>query len=163
MADRSIDADRLIELLRIELGEVRASDDRADRKAQILLAFTGVSLAVSIPAVGKWGDLGAVVLAYAAIAFLGCAALLLGLVVRPQMAGPAGQVSWNRLLLGLSSGPEVLRRVATETREQRSDRLAHLIYQLGLRARLKHRRIQWALVALVVGAVLLGAASILQS
>ncbi|WP_125812379.1 hypothetical protein [Actinoplanes sp. ATCC 53533] len=82
------------DLLRLELTEVRASDDRADRKSQILLGYTGVTLALSITILGKWlgkppADTTAIILAYGSILFLSGAALLLALVVRPQLGDPA--------------------------------------------------------------------------
>ncbi|WP_285560246.1 hypothetical protein [Actinoplanes regularis] len=93
--------DEHIDLLRLELAEVRASDDRADRKSQILLGFTGVILGISVTTVGKWrGDKStgttAFALASCSVAWLGFAVLLLVLVVSPQLGGLAGKYSWNR-------------------------------------------------------------------
>jgi hypothetical protein len=156
-----------IDLLATEIADIRASDDRADRKAQILFGFTGATLALTISATGKWTGMSppdsvTVILAYGAVLSFGCAALLLALAVRPQLQPSAARASWIRLVMGDSSGPEVLNRVLSETASEKVDRLAHLTYELARRARRKHRRIQWALVALFIGAALVGTASIIH-
>lgn len=161
----SREVEEVIELLKLELAEVRASDDRADRKSQILFAFTGVTLAVSITTLGKWtgGPIvytAAVVYAYVSVFFLSSAALLLALLVRPQLDGPAAKCSWNRLIAKPSSGEEAVKRVNCETPHEKAVRLGKMIYHIGVRARRKHRKIQWALVAMVIGSALLGAATI---
>jgi len=159
--------EEIISILAVEIADIRASDDRADRKAQILFGFTGATLALTISATGRWIDESpsdgmTAILAYGAVASFGSAALLLALAVRPQLQASAARASWIRLVLGRSSGDEVLNRVLSETSREKVDRLAHLIYELARRARRKHQRIQWALLALFVGAALVGAASIIH-
>jgi hypothetical protein len=164
---RTITDEECITLIRLEIADIRASDDRADRKAQILFGFTGATLALTITAAAKWigeptPSAVTAILAYTSVLSFGAAAVLLGLAVRPQLQPSAAKASWIRLVLGRSSGRDALIRIISESPTDKVDRLSRLAYELALRARRKHRRIEWALAALFTGAVLLGTASVIH-
>jgi hypothetical protein len=173
----ALSSNALQDRLDSEKAEVRASGDRADRKAQILLGITGVVMVLLINAIQKWFDgqhasivskvtlLIAFLPASISLAVFCIAAVLLMNVVRPDLGEGTDleQAAWNRLAKKAKTGPEVLEIIACETDEARVGRHANLIYQLTFRTVTKHQRIIRATVWMRYGVILAVAASMLRS